>query len=74
VEAAEYDGRAVVRIANTQLGPPYTKADQKRIVAAWCELLRQPQPIEELIVDSRTPVELFEAICRQRKLQRLRIK
>lgn len=73
-EVAEYDGRRCLRIACTQLAPPYTAKDQKRIVGEWCEFFRGKSSIEELIVDSRTPVPLFEAICAHRSLRRLRIK
>jgi Leucine-rich repeat (LRR) protein len=73
-ERSEYDGRTCLRIACTQLAPPYTAADQKRIVGEWCEFFRGPSSVEELIVDSRTPVNLFEAICQHRSLKRLRIK
>ena len=74
VERSQYDSRSCLRVCCTQLPPPYTPADQKRIVAEWCDFFRGSSPVEELIVDSRTPIDLFQAICEHRSIRRLRIK
>lgn len=74
VERSEYRRQRYLGLACTQLGPPYTASDQKRIVQEWCEFFRESPPVRELSLRSRVSSELFEAVCDHRLLTRLHVK
>jgi hypothetical protein len=74
VERAQYRRQRCVWIACTQLAPPYTTSDQKRILQEWCEFFHEESPIRELALRSRVPLGLFEAVCHQQSLARLHVK
>lgn len=79
-EVREIAGRRRLCINCTQLGdsftPQYKTAKQKRAVLdEWCEFLRaEPGAFDELHFGTRMPQELFDAVCAQCGLTRLRIK
>ena len=71
----EYRGERVVRVAATQLGTKFSKAEASRIVSEWIEFLSAgPSPIEELAFVTRTPRRLFESLARQTQLRSLAVK
>ena len=74
VERSEYAGQTCLRLACTQLAPQFNATAQKRILEEWCEFFRGKSAVEELMVNCRTPVPLFESICEHRSIKRLKIK
>jgi Leucine-rich repeat (LRR) protein len=50
------------------------KKEKQRILQEWIEFFQSPSPVRELALRRRVPQELFDAVCRQRELQRLHIK
>jgi len=71
----EYRGERVVRIAATQLGAKFSKAEASRIVSEWVDFLSAgPSPIEELAFVTRTPRRLFESLAGQSQLRSLAVK
>ena len=71
-ERSEYKGSKTVLLRCTQL--LCSARDQREIVDDWCEFFHSPSPIRELLLDSRVPVPLFEAVCNQTQLTGLHIK
>ena len=49
--------------------------DAKRILNDWCDFLsNNPNAFEKLILPTKVPQELFDAVCHQTNLKRLEIK
>ena len=80
VEVAEYAGEKELSINCTQLDgymyPQYTKTkEKKRVLSEWCEFLTEnPEAFTALSFGTRMPQELFNAVCKQKKLKSLYIK
>ena len=74
VERSNYRGQRYLELACTQLDPPYKPTDQKRILSEWCDFFRNPSRVRELGIFTRTPQELFDAVCCGGKIQRLHVK
>jgi hypothetical protein len=74
IDRSEYDRQKHAWITCTQLGRPYSAADQRRIVREWCDFFRSSPPLRELALRSRVPTELFDALCDHAKLTRLHVK
>jgi Leucine-rich repeat (LRR) protein len=72
VEVAYYRGTERLELMCTQLAR--RPAEQRKIVAQWCEFFRKPAPVRQLLLVSRVPVPLFEAVCESRQLTELFIK
>ncbi|MEK6238683.1 MAG: leucine-rich repeat domain-containing protein [Planctomycetales bacterium] len=71
-EVAEYRRTKNLVLNCTQLSGPASR--QRRIVDEWIEFLRRPSPIRTLLVVTRCPERLFEALCNQHPLTALGIK
>lgn len=74
VERSQYRRQRYVWLSCTQLGPPYSALDQKRILQEWCAFFQKESAIRELALRSRVPPELFEAVCQHDLLTRLHVK
>lgn len=72
IELEFYKGSKGIDIGCTQLPGPASR--QRRIVQEWCEFFQDPTPVRDLVLSTRTPVNLFEAVCRQSQLRSLFIK
>ena len=49
--------------------------DAKRILNDWCDFLtNNPNEFEKLILPTKVPQELFDAVCHQTNLKKLKIK
>jgi Leucine-rich repeat (LRR) protein len=72
VELGYYRGMQRLELMCTQLAR--RPAEQRKIVAEWCEFFRRPSPVRQLSLVSRVPVPLFEAVCESRQLTELFIK
>ncbi len=74
VERSDYRRQKYLELACTQLDPPYTPKDKHRILNEWCDFFRAPSPVRELGLFTRTPQELFDAVCSGGQIKRLHIK
>lgn len=48
-------------------------SQQKRTLSAWCEFFQKATPIRQLALIMRTPMPLFEAVCKQKQLTALHL-
>ena len=71
-KCSEYRSAKNVTLACTQLA--CTPAEQKRIVTDWCDFFGTPSQIQELLLKSRVPQHLFDAVCNQTQLTGLYVK
>lgn len=80
IEVAEYNGESALSIHCTQLGDSFTPQyappkEKKRVLSEWCEFLStQTEAFTALTFNTRMPQELFNAVCKQKKLRRLYVK
>lgn len=74
-ELSEYHGQEEVVISCTQLGPPYSATQAKKVVNQWVEFFAAgPTPIRDLQFTTHTPKRLFAALHGQSQLRRLVVK
>ncbi len=72
IEAKEYNGGDVLRVACTQLNA--TASHQKHVISEWCEVLPHLSQVKTLCFESRVNQRLFDAVCQMPNLEALYIK
>jgi len=71
----EYRGEARLVVAATQLDPPATAAERRRVVDGWVRFLSStPTAVTDLEFTTRLPQELLDAVAGQPQLRTLRVK